>query len=38
MACLPNALYLETGRISADSPMKLEDGTVNVPEGPGFSW
>jgi L-alanine-DL-glutamate epimerase-like enolase superfamily enzyme len=38
MACLPNALYLETGRIPDGSPMKLEDGTVNVPEGPGFSW
>ncbi|MBT6144056.1 MAG: mandelate racemase/muconate lactonizing enzyme family protein [Gemmatimonadetes bacterium] len=39
MACLPNAMYLETGMIPAGSPMELdEDGFVNVPEGAGFSW
>jgi L-alanine-DL-glutamate epimerase-like enolase superfamily enzyme len=38
MACLPNALYLETGLISPSSPMKLEDGCVNIPQGPGFGW
>ena len=38
MACLPNAMYLETGLIGKDSPLKLEDGYVQVPEGPGFSW
>jgi L-alanine-DL-glutamate epimerase-like enolase superfamily enzyme len=38
MACLPNALYLETGAIAAESPLRLEDGTVNIPNGPGFSW
>lgn len=38
MACLPNALYLETGLIGANSPMKIVDGTVNIPLGPGFSW
>lgn len=39
MACLPNAMYLETGMIPEGSPMKLdEDGFVNVPEGTGFSW
>jgi L-alanine-DL-glutamate epimerase-like enolase superfamily enzyme len=38
MACLPNAIYLETGLIGANSPMKLTDGEVNIPRGPGFSW
>ena len=38
MACLPNMMYLETGLISSGSPLKLVDGCVNVPEGPGFSW
>lgn len=38
MACLPNAVYLETGLIEPGSPLKLEDGTVAVPTGPGFSW
>jgi L-alanine-DL-glutamate epimerase-like enolase superfamily enzyme len=38
MACLPNALYLETGMIPEGSPLKLEDGFVNIPYGPGFSW
>jgi L-alanine-DL-glutamate epimerase-like enolase superfamily enzyme len=38
MACLPNTLYLETGMIPEGSPLRLENGTVNVPDGPGFSW
>lgn len=39
MACLPNAMYLETGMIREDSPLELDpDGCVNIPEGPGFSW
>jgi L-alanine-DL-glutamate epimerase-like enolase superfamily enzyme len=38
MACLPNALYLETGLLRPDSPMVLEDGCALVPKGPGFSW
>ncbi|MDA0334539.1 MAG: mandelate racemase/muconate lactonizing enzyme family protein [bacterium] len=38
MACLPNAWYLETGLLSDDSPMSLQDGTVALPMGPGFSW
>ncbi len=38
MACLPNALYLETGLLSDDSPLKLDDGHVQIPQGPGFSW
>ena len=38
MACLPNAIYLETGLLSPDSPMKLVDGCALVPTGPGFSW
>lgn len=38
MACLPNAFYLETGLLSPHSPMKLKEGFVEVPRGPGFSW
>lgn len=38
MACLPNALYLETGLIKPGSPLKLVDGYVQIPDGPGFSW
>jgi L-alanine-DL-glutamate epimerase-like enolase superfamily enzyme len=38
MACLPNTYYVETGLIGPGSPMKLEDGCVLVPQGPGFSW
>ena len=38
MACLPNALYLETGFIPAGSPLKLVDGCAQIPRGPGFSW
>ncbi len=38
MACLPNALYLETGLIAEGSPLKLVEGYVQVPQGPGFSW
>lgn len=38
MACLPNALCLETGLIGPGSPLKLVDGCVAVPTGPGFDW
>ena len=38
MACLPNALYLETGLIDPGSPLDLRDGTVAVPKGAGFGW
>jgi L-alanine-DL-glutamate epimerase-like enolase superfamily enzyme len=38
MASLPNALYLETGLIAEGSPLQLQDGYVQVPQGPGFSW
>ena len=38
MACLPNALYLETGLIGAGSKLVLEDGCALLPRGPGFSW
>lgn len=38
MACLPNAMYLETGMIPEGSPLTLKDGFVNIPNGPGFSW
>ncbi len=38
MACLPNTHYVELGLLSPDDPMKLVDGCVNLPQGPGFSW
>jgi L-alanine-DL-glutamate epimerase-like enolase superfamily enzyme len=38
MACLPNALYLETGLRQPGSRLRLIDGCVPVPEGPGFGW
>lgn len=38
MACLPNALYLETGLLAPDSLLTLMDGYVAIPQGPGFSW
>ena len=38
MACLPNALYLETGLIGPNSPLELKDGSVQVPQGAGFGW
>jgi len=38
MACLPNALYLETGLIGPGSPLRLIDGCVPIPQGAGFDW
>ena len=38
MACLPNAIYLETGLIQPGSPLQLVDGCALIPKGPGFSW
>jgi L-alanine-DL-glutamate epimerase-like enolase superfamily enzyme len=38
MACLPNAIYLETGLLKPGSPLRLKDGYVDVPAGPGFGW
>ena len=38
MASLPNALYLETGLISAGSPLVLKEGCALLPNGPGFDW
>jgi L-alanine-DL-glutamate epimerase-like enolase superfamily enzyme len=38
MACLPNAMYLETGLIPPGSPMELVDGCVRVPDAPGLAW
>ena len=38
MACLPNAIWLETGLIGPESPLKLVDGCALVPGGPGFAW
>jgi L-alanine-DL-glutamate epimerase-like enolase superfamily enzyme len=38
MACLQNAIYLETGLMDPDSPLQMQDGCVQIPQGPGFSW
>ena len=38
MACLTNALYLETGLVHPGSPLRLVDGCVPLPRGPGFAW
>ncbi len=38
MACLPNAIWLETGLVGPDSPLKLADGCALVPQGAGFAW
>ena len=38
MACLPNAIYLETGLLGPDSPFALEEGCVPMPAGAGFAW
>lgn len=38
MACLPNTFYLETGLLKPGSPLKLDNGYVQIPQGPGFSW
>jgi len=38
MACLPNAIYLETGLLGPDSPFQLVDGCAPVPHGAGFTW
>ena len=38
MACLSNALYLETGLLTPDSPLRLEEGSAQIPQGPGFGW
>jgi L-alanine-DL-glutamate epimerase-like enolase superfamily enzyme len=38
MACLPNALYLETGLIAPGSQLVLDNGCALLPQGPGFDW
>jgi len=38
MACLPNMIYLETGLLSPDSPLRLVDGCATLPRGAGFAW
>jgi L-alanine-DL-glutamate epimerase-like enolase superfamily enzyme len=38
LACAPTVEYLETGLLTADSPIELEDGCVAIPEGTGFEW
>jgi L-alanine-DL-glutamate epimerase-like enolase superfamily enzyme len=38
MACLPNAMYLETGLQGPDSKLKLVDGCALLPQGAGFEW
>jgi L-alanine-DL-glutamate epimerase-like enolase superfamily enzyme len=36
LAALPNALYMESGLLSSNSPIKLVDGCYPLPEEPGF--
>jgi L-alanine-DL-glutamate epimerase-like enolase superfamily enzyme len=38
MACLRNAIYLETGLLKPGSPLTLTDGCVEIPGGAGFGW
>ena len=38
MACLPNAMYLETGLQKPDSKLQLVDGCALLPQGAGFDW
>jgi L-alanine-DL-glutamate epimerase-like enolase superfamily enzyme len=38
LATMPNACWLETGLLSASSPLRLEEGKALVPTEPGFSW
>ncbi len=38
LAAMPNACYLETGLLSPDSPLRIENGYALVPQGSGFSW
>ena len=38
MACLPTAIYVETGLLTEGSPVRLVDGCVPVPTGPGLGW
>ena len=38
LACIPTAEYAELGLLAPGSPVRLEDGQVLVPQGPGFSW
>jgi L-alanine-DL-glutamate epimerase-like enolase superfamily enzyme len=36
LAAMPNACYLESGLLSPTSRLRLEEGCLVVPEGPGF--
>src|ERR687885_19359 len=36
LAALPNTLFMESGLLPADSPIKLVDGCYPLPEEPGF--
>lgn len=36
LAALPNTLFMESGLLSADSPIRLIDGCYPMPETPGF--
>jgi L-alanine-DL-glutamate epimerase-like enolase superfamily enzyme len=38
LATMPNALYLETGLLTPDSSLTLEDGCALLPQGAGFAW
>ncbi|MEZ4726387.1 MAG: mandelate racemase/muconate lactonizing enzyme family protein [Caldilineaceae bacterium] len=36
LAALPNTLFMESGLLPADSPLRLVDGCYPLPEAPGF--
>ena len=38
LASAPTVEYLETGLLTDDSPIDLEEGCVAVPQGAGFEW
>jgi L-alanine-DL-glutamate epimerase-like enolase superfamily enzyme len=38
MACLPTTIYVEMGLLRPGSPLRIEEGCVGLPQGPGLSW
>ena len=38
MACVPGVIYAEIGLITPGSSMRLEDGCISLPQGPGLAW
>lgn len=38
MACLPTVIYVEMGLVAPGSPVRVREGYVSLPQGPGLSW